>query len=366
MRSSAIHSAVRAACVGLLAAAVSTPAPAQSTTTQPASAPAATTEPATTAWGAGIPARLLASTQAAATEPATSPSATSQPSPTTTSGPATGPQGVDTPGLAIRNDDVVVFLGDDLVDTPRPTSTNSFPMLVETFMTARYPDLRARYINVGWSGDTVARALLRLDRDMLSHRPTAVVVCLGLNDPEYLPFAEERLAAYRQDLLNLLAKCREAGARVWLMSPPSVDEEKGRKVRVQRAGRPGMTDLQAVGYNSTLQRYAGAMKEAAEQTDSGFVDWFAESAAARARGRQIDPDFALTTDGLNPTDRTHAMAAAALLEAWGAKPIEVTLELTWASGDVKVASHLAPVNVARAEINAAGQRRIVVRNLPLP
>lgn len=268
--------------------------------------------------------------------------------------------------MEIQDGDVVVFLGDDLTDTPRPTTTNSFPMLVETFLAARYPSLSAHFINVGWSGDTVGRAFLRLERDVLSHKPTVVVICLGLNDPEYLPASDERVATYRKDLLRLVGRCKRAKARVWLISPPSVDEEKGRKVRIQRAGRPGMSDLQAIAYNSTLVRYADAMREIAQETASGYVDWFGESMASRTRGRQVDPDFSLTSNGLDPTDRAHAMAAAGLLKAWGAKPIEVTIQVGWASGDVKVSSHRAPAGAARAEINAAGERRIALRDLPLP
>ncbi|HON68240.1 MAG TPA: SGNH/GDSL hydrolase family protein, partial [Phycisphaerae bacterium] len=332
--------------------------------TQPASAPAPATAPASQPVPQPQPVPepppppasqpQSAPAPATATAPATAPAAESQ------------PQGEAEPALAVRSGDVVVFLGDDLTDTPRPTTTNSFPMLVETFLTARYPGLAAHFINVGWSGDTVARALLRLDRDVLSHEPDVVVVCLGLNDPEYLPFSEDRLAAYRKDLLQLVEKCKAAGARVWLISPPSVDEEKGRKVRIQRGGRPGTTDLQAVRYNATLARYAEATKEVAQQTGSGFVDWFAQSAEAFARGRQAGPDFSLTTNGLHPNDRAHAMVAASLLKAWGAQPIETRIEVGWASGEVKVSSHLAAAAVARAEINASGERRIVLQNLPLP
>lgn len=343
--------------IAMLASGVSLAVAQSAGTTQPAASSAPATAPAVTSAPASAP--TPASPPAVASAPVSTAPAT-QPA----SAPASQP--VESLGLEVHTGDVVVFLGDDLTDTPRPTTTNSFPMLVETFLAARYPSLSAHYINVGWSGDTVARALLRLDRDVLSHNPTIIVVCLGLNDPEYLPASDARVAAYRKDLLTLVNRCKQAQARVWLISPPSVDEEKGRKVRIQRAGRPGMTDLQAIGYNATLARYAAAAKDVANETSSGFVDWFGESSAARARGRQADPDFGLTSNGLNPNDRAHAMAAASLLQAWGAKPIEANIELVWATGEVKVSSHLAAARVARAEINAAGERRVVLHELPLP
>lgn len=336
----------------------SLPAPQQRTASQP------TSQPANPSAAAVAPPTSQPAQAATAPAPQTQPVAASQP--TTATAPGTSPAPPKQPELAVKDGEVVVFLGDDLTDTPRPTNTNSFPMLVESFMTVRYPDVHARYINVGWSGDTVARALLRLDRDVLSNKPAVVVVCLGLNDAEYQPLAPERLAAYRQDLTTLVSKCQKAGARVWLLSPPCVDEDKGRKVRIQRAGRPGMTDLKTIHYNAALQAYAAAMKEIAAQSHCGFADWFGESLAAQSRGRQADPDFSLSTNGINPTDRCHALAAATLLRAWGATPIELSIDLNWATGEARLKSDVPSAAVTRTEITASGERRITLHDLPLP
>lgn len=405
---------VRITCAALIA--ITAAAHATTVTTRPSASPA--TRPATQS---ATPSPATRPSLLAATQPATRPATTAQLTPPVATAPATRPSSIpasriphpapripssatapfydELAGLAIHNGDIIVFLGDDLTETPRPNATNSFPTLVETFLTARYATLRARYINVGWSGDTVNRALLRLDRDVLSHKPSVVVICLGLNDPDYLPANEQRLVAYRQGMTALVDKCRQAGARVWLISPPSVEEDKGRKVRIQRTGRFGITDLQAIAYNSTLKQYASAVSEIAAHSHSGFVDWFAESMVARARRRAAQPEFSLTSNGLNPTDRSHAMVAASLLRAWGATPIQVTIELTWATGEVKVAVPAAAARStaasastagagiptiagagtasagipsrtstisAQSHINAAGARRLVLHDLPLP
>lgn len=326
-----------------------------------------TSTQATTSRKAPVPAEKPAASKPTGktTRPASAP-ATKPAAKITTAAAATQDQRPEVRGLAVQSDDVVVFLGDELTDTPRPTTTNSFPMLVETFLAARYPSLTTRFVNVGWAGDTTARALLRLDRDVLPHKPTVVVVCLGLNDPEYQPASDQRVAAYERDLRRLVERCQKAGARIWIISPPAVDEDKGRKVRILRGGRPGVTDLKAIRYNATLARYAEAAKQVAKQTDSGFVDWFAAMTAAYERQQQAKADVALTGNGLHPNDRAHAMAAAGLLKAWGAEPIEATIEINWASGEAKVASHLGNAFVDRAEINASGERRIMIRGLPLP
>ena len=93
--------------------------------------------------------------------------------------------------LALKDGDVVVFCGDEFIDTPNPSKSATFPVLVETFLTARYPNLRVHYHNAGWAGDSATRVGLRLERDVLAHKPTVVVICLGMNDPQYQPFGEK-------------------------------------------------------------------------------------------------------------------------------------------------------------------------------
>lgn len=270
------------------------------------------------------------------------------------------------PDLALRDGDTIVFLGDELTDTPRPTATNSFPMLAESFLTVRYPERPLHYVNAGWAGDTAERALLRVQRDVLVHKPTVVVICLGLNDPEYLPFDEKRLVPFRADLTKLVEQCRSAGARVWLMSPCSVDEEAGQRARVQRGGQPGITDLKAIQYNEVLARYAQTAAEVAKAPGCGFVDWFTASMAARAQARADGSEFASIDSGLHPLDRGHALAAALLIQAWGGKPIEVQIAANFSTGEVSVQTHLSEPVPVRGFVAEGGQRIIELKQLPMP
>ncbi len=292
---------------------------------------------------------LLAASAALAAEP-------------TTSAPADGP--------ALKTGDLVVFVGDELTEmaVARRTVTLVYPLLVETFLTARYPELCVRYVNAGWSGDTVTRVALRLDRDVLAHKPTVVVICLGLNDPGYLGFAPDRLESFKEDLTRLVRRCGEAGARTWLISPPSVEEEKGRKLRVMRDGRPAVADLQAIHYDATLARYAAAVKEVAAATGSGFVDWFERSRNARHKVNRLRRGglAALTRDGRLPQLRSTTLAAAALLRAWRVQPIRVTIDLHWQEGTAQVAARPGQTASLPMEITEGGKRILEVHGLPLP
>jgi lysophospholipase L1-like esterase len=347
----------------------------QTPATAPATAPAGTrpaaTTPATRSAEADLAARRDATgiaTQPAATAPEVPPSATA-PSAATGSGDTPPSTPAAAPAFALQNGDRVVFVGDELVELPsgRRTYRPVFPLLVESFTCARYPGLRIHYMNAGWSGDTAGRVLLRLDRDVLPHQPTVVAICLGMNDAGYLAFDDDRLATFRRDLTEIVQRCRAASARVWLVSPSAVDEDKGRRLQVTRDGRTAVTDLKAIRYNDVLARYAEAMQGIADATPStGFVDWHAASRSAMASARYRQGLQAFTSDGRLPQLRGYALAATLILRAWNAEPIEVTIEFDWHAAQARVTTPLAPTHTIQVQTNSEGQRLLNLENLPLP
>lgn len=266
-------------------------------------------------------------------------------------------------GLSVSEGEVVLFLGDELIDAPDPRTSSNFPFLVETFLAVRYSELNARFIHSGWSGDTVARALLRLERDVLSRKPTLVVVCLGLNDPEYAPFSDERLAAFKRDLAVLVDRLSKAGARVWVISPPSVREEPGRTTRLQRGGSFSVVDLQGIQYNATLARYAAAAGEVAAATRAGFVDWYGPSLHPR-QGGQVTSSYG--RDGRLPPAESHALIAAELLEAWGAAPVQIAVEVRWSERAARLWVGGGPPRELPLQISEKGGWRLELSGLPIP
>ena len=72
-----------------------------------------------------------------------------------------------------------------------------------------------RVINSGKSGDTLAGGLARIDEAVLKHRPVCVIVELGPNDY----WRRKRpLAELERDYEAIVAKCREAGIKVLIVS----------------------------------------------------------------------------------------------------------------------------------------------------
>jgi lysophospholipase L1-like esterase len=359
----------------LVWAVLSTGASGQTSPAVPASA--ATTTSAPTAVPVSAPAAVPAPASSPAplptspSPPSTTVAVASAPAVTTASAPAipaTAPSSPPAGGLAVRDGDLIVFLGDELSETPEAFRANrpTFPQLVETFLTVRYPAIHVRYISVGWTGDTTARALLRLKRDVLDLQPTVVVVCLGMNDPGYLGFIPDRLEQTKKDLSQIVERCRKAGARVWLMSPPCVEEDRGKKARITRDGQRAIADLEVIHYNQTLSKYTAAVREIATAAAAGFADWFGESSATRALIQPHTGDDFLTIDGRMPSFRGTILGAGVLLRAWGAEPIRATIDLDWVEGSAQITSHLGNTHAVPVQITEDGKRIVNLTDLPLP
>src|SRR4249920_1635971 len=75
---------------------------------------------------------------------------------------------------ALRDGDTVVFLGDSI------TAARTYGKIVENYTLLRFPDRKVRFFNAGWGGDTAARGLKRLDRDVFKRGATVLTVAYGV------------------------------------------------------------------------------------------------------------------------------------------------------------------------------------------
>jgi lysophospholipase L1-like esterase len=87
----------------------------------------------------------------------------------------------------LSNGDRVVFYGDSITDQ------RLYDSYIEAFVVTRFPKLNVTFVHSGWNGDRVSGGGggtidTRLDRDVISYRPTVVTINLGMNDGEYHPF----------------------------------------------------------------------------------------------------------------------------------------------------------------------------------
>jgi lysophospholipase L1-like esterase len=111
--------------------------------------------------------------------------------------------------------------------------TNSVTVvcLGDSITHAGYPEelekmLKVRVINAGVGGNTSRQGLARLQRDVLAHKPDAVVVFFGTNDNRRdAPKVFVPLDEYEKNLAKIIDDCLKAGAKVVLGTIPPIDPE---------------------------------------------------------------------------------------------------------------------------------------------
>lgn len=86
-------------------------------------------------------------------------------------------------------------------------------------------------IGAGISGNKVTDLRQRLETDVLSKRPTIVVIYIGINDVWHFKFADRGLTGtskddYRTILTEIVATIQSTGAKVILCTPSVVGEKK--------------------------------------------------------------------------------------------------------------------------------------------
>jgi lysophospholipase L1-like esterase len=81
-------------------------------------------------------------------------------------------------------------------------------------------------INAGVPGNTSRQGLARLERDVLKHKPDAVVILFGTNDNRQdAPKVHVSLEEYEKNLGAMIDRCQGAGAKVILATIPPIDPE---------------------------------------------------------------------------------------------------------------------------------------------
>lgn len=240
------------------------------------------------------------------------------------------------PAFALHDGDTVVFYGASIVEQ------RLFGRDIETFTQTRLPRMHVRFINSGWSGDSVSGGGggpidLRLTRDVVNYKPTVVTVLLGTNDGGYKPYDEARFQAYARGITHIVDTLTRAlpHVRLTLMTPSFFDY--GARAR---PARPATVDgynfsNPAPDYNQTLVRYGDFVKKLGAERHLTVVDENAPLAAATEAGRRADAGFALSPDGVHPNELGHLIMAAALLTAWHA-PLMPSVWLSPGNAKAKV------------------------------
>ena len=212
--------------------------------------------------------------------------------------PENAPENADTqPDAAIR----IVFLGDSI--TEAGASPGGYVARVEEALAERYPGGKVEVIGAGISGNKVPDLQERLDRDVLAHHPTHVVIYIGINDVWH-SYAFDHVTGTDRDVFeaglhDLIATMHAANVHVSLCTPSVIGEDPSSEADV----------------NQALMEYADISRAVAETSGATLCDVraaFEEHLTEHNPEKQYEG--VLTTDGVHLNEAGNQFVADLMLE----------------------------------------------------
>ncbi len=194
-------------------------------------------------------------------------------------------------------DQNIVVLGDSI------TADGRYAQIMQTLIDQQHPDLRVRVLPRGASGDTVKRALERLETDVVPWRPSWVLINLGINDSGQ--FSTEQFLYFYEAMINRIQ--RDTGARIGIISPIFPDND---------------------GNHSKLDAFVAGLRTLSAKYGCLYIPCYEAFAAARPtlpKGVKYSPD------GVHPNHLGYWIFGITIMDALGYSfntPISVELPVT--------------------------------------
>lgn len=155
----------------------------------------------------------------------------------------------------LKKGDRIVFLGDSI--TAGGAGPNGYVTFVRNALNEKKKDLEIEVIGAGVSGNKVPDLQRRLEKDVLSKKPTIVVIYIGINDVWHSQNGHGTPKdVYEAGLKDLIKSINDAGARVILCTASVIGEKTD-----------GSNDL-----DKMLDEYCDISRKVATDTKSQLVD----------------------------------------------------------------------------------------------
>ncbi len=208
-------------------------------------------------------------------------------------------------GCAQRDDALgsqhrIVFFGDSI--TELGVKPNGYVTLIRDSLerTGR----SAAVTGAGISGNKIGDLLARVERDVLLHRPTVVVIYIGINDVWHYAFASRGLTgtpkeAFDAGLRSLITTLQASGAQTVLCTPTVIGELKNG----------------ANTYDAMLEEYSAVSRDVAAGTGTALCDLRREfTLYIHANNPDDTSKNILTYDGVHLNDAGNALVARTMLQ----------------------------------------------------
>ena len=265
--------------------------------------------------------------------------------------------------LFLRGSDRVVFLGDSI------TEQKLYTTYIEAYAVTRFPKEKFNFWNSGWGGDTAwlrmrsfpdEKALFAaegdaqqklveaavdgpLKRDVISYKPTVVLINFGMNDHNYEAFREDIFKAYVRSQTHLVKSLAANGARVALLTPQPLE--------------PRSSDPSHDVRNMAIRQFAGGLKEVAAKEGATFVNQFDPYIAVMRRIHALDAGASIGGgDEIHPGPAGHTLMAAIILKKFNAPALVSAAELEVSGGQSAKLTNAAKCVVSNINHDKSGLR----------
>ena len=129
--------------------------------------------------------------------------------------------------MTLRQGDRIIFFGDSI--TEQGVKPNGYVSIIRTELAAQFRDLNLDVIGAGISGNKVTDLQSRLVRDVLSKKPSVVVIYIGINDVWHWNLKNLKGTTkeqYEAGLREIIARIQYSGAGVILCTPSVIGEKR--------------------------------------------------------------------------------------------------------------------------------------------
>lgn len=201
----------------------------------------------------------------------------------------------------LKAGDRIVFLGDSI--TQAGAAPGGYVTLVRETIASKLPDLKIDVIGAGISGNKVPDIDQRLVRDVISHKPTVVVIYIGINDVWHSTSGKGTPKdVFDKGLRKVIKSINEAGARVILCTPSVIGEKTD-----------GSNPL-----DKMLDEYCDVSRAVAKETESQLLDLRKEFLSyLKERNKDNADKNLLTSDGVHLNPAGNRFVADLMLAALG-------------------------------------------------
>lgn len=202
---------------------------------------------------------------------------------------------------ALKKGDRIVFLGDSI--TAAGARPGGYVTRVRAAIDEKHKDLGIEVIGAGISGNRVPDLQKRLDSDVISKKPTVVVIYIGINDVWHSTKGRGTSKEdFTKGLHDVVKRINTAGARVILCTPSMIGEK-----------HDGSNKLDAM-----LDEYSDISRSVAAKTKSQLLDLrkaFVND--LKTSNPKLSERGVLTSDGVHLNKKGNQFVANQMLTALG-------------------------------------------------